>query len=178
MTLADVKALIEADTNIPPTAQHIFFNNRLIADSSQTLEILRVGEGDMLGLTMRDPSAVEQRRPQAQPGRGAQRPRQGPDPESVRLQILGDPRLRAQVRETDPGLADAAEDRSRFHDLFNEHQRRLAQSQAEKEARIALLNSDPFNAEAQREIEEMIRLERVQENVQEALENNPECKLS
>ena len=177
MTLADVKALIQGDTNIDPAAQHLFHNNQIITDVSQTLERLQVKDGDMLGMAVRDPSNLGHRRAATQPqGRTQQRQRQGPDPESLRLQIIGDPRIRTQIRDTAPELADAADDRNKFHDLFNQHQRRLAEAQAEKEAHLAVLNSDPFNVEAQKEIEEMIRLERVQENVQEALENNPECK--
>ena len=50
----------------------------------------------------------------------------------------------------------------------------------EPEARDILtkaFNADPFNAEAQRKIEEMIQHERIQENIQKALEENPECEL-
>jgi DNA damage-inducible protein 1 len=47
------------------------------------------------------------------------------------------------------------------------------QQQRERENQIRLLNEDPFNAEAQKKIEEIIRLEKIQENLQYAYENNP-----
>ena len=39
-----------------------------------------------------------------------------------------------------------------------------------------MLNADPFNADAQAKIEEMIRQERIHENVEKALQENPECE--
>lgn len=85
--------------------------------------------------------------------------------------------MMAEVRRQDPELAEAANNRDRFHTVWNQRQRQIAQAEAEKNAQLALLNADPFNAEAQRKIEEMIQHERIQENIQKALEENPECKL-
>lgn len=79
-----------------------------------------------------------------------------------------------EVRRQDPELANVANDKDQFHAVWDQKQRNLAQTQAEKEAELALLNADPFNLEAQAKIEEMIRQERVAENVQKALEDNPE----
>jgi DNA damage-inducible protein 1 len=39
---------------------------------------------------------------------------------------------------------------------------------------MRLLNEDPFNIDAQRKIEEMIRQQSVQDNLQHAYEHNPE----
>lgn len=179
MTFNDIKALVQGDTNIPPSSQHFYYNNRVITDNSQTLEQLNIREGDMLGMAVQDPAELARRRTQqdgpSQPSSRPPQPRnEGLDAERLRLHIVGDPRMLEQVRRQDPELAAAANNPTEFHSLWDRKQRDLAQAQAEKEAELALLNADPFNLEAQAKIEEMIRQERVAENVQKALEDNPE----
>jgi DNA damage-inducible protein 1 len=182
MTFNDIKALVHGDTNIPPSSQHFYYNNRVITDTTQTLEQLNIHEGDMLGMAVQDPSELARRRGTQQDtptasqstSRPVQRQPEGPDPERLRLHIIGDPRMLEEVRRQDPDLAAAAANPTEFHTLWDQKQQQLAQAQAEKEAELALLNADPFNLDAQAKIEEMIRLERVAENVQKALEDNPE----
>ena len=182
MTVGDLKAVIESDTSIPAKAQHLFRDSQLFTDNSQTLEQLNINDGDMLGMHVRDPDQPASRRarqfgnqqPAQQP---QQRQRRGPDPELLRLQMLGDPAVRDAVRQQLPELADAAADPQRFSEILDRKQREEEKLQAEKEARIAMLNADPFNIEAQKEIEEMIRQAAVTENLQNAMEHTPEGKI-
>lgn len=179
MTVADLKAFIESDTTIPAKAQHLFRDNQLFTDDNQTLEQLNIKDGDMLGMHVRDPEEVARRRERQLAGpppsiHAPQRQRRGPDPELLRLQMLGDPAVRAAVRQQFPELADATENPSRFRDILDRKSREEEQLEAEKEARIAMLNADPFNVEAQKEIEEMIRQAAVMENLQNAMEHTPE----
>jgi DNA damage-inducible protein 1 len=177
MTFNDIKALVQDEINVAPGAQHFFFNQRPIVDPNQTLTQVGIGEGDMLGMAVQDPQQVVQRgQPSAQQSSMQPQPPSRPDPERFRLHIVGDPQMMAQVRGRDPELADAANSRDRFHALWSQRQSQAAQAEAEKNAQLALLNADPFNEEAQRKIEEMIQHERIQENIQKALEDNPECK--
>lgn len=191
MTIADLKAIIESDTNIPSPALHLSHNEHLLADDAQTIVQAGITDGDMLGLMVRSNS---QSTPQTQAQRANKRvlPNQGPrsgsgsasrqqggagagpDPEMIRLQMLGDPAVMAAVRERNPALADAASDAQRFREAFGNEQRKALEIEAEKQARLARLNADPFDVEAQREIEEMIRQEAVMENLQNAMEHTPE----
>ena len=180
MSFNDMKALVQGEIGVFPSSQYFFYDNKPITDNSQTLEALNVQDGDMLGMSVRDPEDDAQRRdrrPEADiTSPRAQRPRDGHDPERMRLHIVGDPRLLAQVRAQDPELADAANNKDQFHSIWDQRQRQLAHAEAEKNAQLAMLNADPFNPDTQRRIEDLIRQERVAENVQKALEENPECK--
>jgi DNA damage-inducible protein 1 len=84
----------------------------------------------------------------------------------------------AECRRQDPELAAACSDPQQFQELWTARQRQYDQVQREKEEQFALLEADPFNVEAQQKIEEIIRQQRVAENLQKAMEENPECKSS
>lgn len=81
----------------------------------------------------------------------------------------------AQVRAHQPALADAAQrDPALFAQMLREMVRHRSAADAERERQIAALNDDPFDVEAQRRIEEMIRQEAVMENLNTAMEYHPE----
>jgi len=169
ITINDLKAYIESETGVRSKDQRIYYNDHELADGSKTLQQCQITEDSMLGLQIRanhtHPFNV-----------GSQRPAQSraPDPETYRLRVLGNPAELAQLRTRAPDLANAVQDPVRFRETFEDMLRRQASMETERLRRQDLLAADPFNVDAQREIEEMIREEQVMENLQNAVEHNPE----
>ena len=180
MKVSTLRESIQAESNIAPTSQHIYLNGRLISDDSKTMEELQIGDGEMLAVHVRDMRGstgvpAQPARPQQPQQRQAQQPGRGqPDPELIRLQVLGNPATRQQVERQNPELAAALDDPARFAQILRDSYDREQRERLERQREIERLNDDPFNIENQRRIEEMIRQERVMENLQNAMEHNPE----
>lgn len=76
-----------------------------------------------------------------------------------------------RLLQGNPSLARAAEDSpQRFLSILQQQRTQIAPSSVDAE----LANSDPFDVEAQKRIEEAIRQDRVLENLEHAIEYNPE----
>lgn len=191
MTLEILKAVIQSDLNIPPSAQRLVYNNQLLSNDAQTLDQVGIQEGDILlvhvavsrpqqatrglGAAAGGPSPNSSNA-QAMQRMGQQSQQPQFDTETLRLNLLGDPRVMETVRRQNPDLAAAAEDPRRFQEVLLSQKRREQELEREKEAKIAALNADPFNVDAQREIEEIIRQQAVTENLHNAMEHHPECE--
>lgn len=178
-TVGSLKGMVQAEAQIPTTSQHIYHNGQLLSDDTKTLEQLHVVDGDMLALHVRDivgNTGVPQPGPAQQPARRPAASRDEQDPEVIRLQLLGNPRMRQEVQRAQPELAAAVENPQRFAQLFRQMQDQERRERMMRQQHIADLNADPFDIDAQTRIAEMIREERVQENLQNAIEHNPEGK--
>jgi DNA damage-inducible protein 1 len=190
LTILDLKAFVNAETDFPQEQQQFYLNNAVLQPDSKTLEEAGVKDDDMLVLLTRPPQQQQQaqRQPQQQQQQqqqhsnnmGAQQRQQGSpaDIERTRLSILGNAGAMAQVREQRPALAEAINDGNRFREVWVEMMREDERREGERMEQMRLLNEDPFNIEAQRKIEEMIRQQSVQDNLQHAYEHNPEGEFA
>ncbi|CAO3563651.1 unnamed protein product [Mortierella alpina] len=186
MELENIKALLEADCNIPAEEQVLFHNEVELEDAKSTLEGNNVAQDDILTLRRRVKkqrttniaaigSGARTGGPSVHPGQISQG---GGDPhnaEQIRQHLISNPAMLRQLQETQPELAEAAQNNpNRFHEMIRELdvQRRSAETARRQE--INQLNADPFDMEAQRRIEEAIRLENVAANMEAAMEYNPE----
>lgn len=145
------------------------------------MEQLSIGDGEMLALHVRDmvgntgrPAGQRPPQPARQQQRGGQAQ---PDAETLRLQFLGNPAMRQQIESQRPELGAALDDPARFAQVYQRMQDEEREAQDRQIREVADLNADPFDIDAQTRIEEMIRAERVQENLQNAIEHNPEGVL-
>ncbi|GAA5886284.1 hypothetical protein JCM5296_003548 [Sporobolomyces johnsonii] len=166
MELENVLALLEAESGIAVDDQLLFFSGKQLTGLKDSLESSGVNSGDVLLLRQKstDPGS------QSVAGRNVDR-----DSEIMRRQLLGDPRQMARLREELPEIAAAAEsDPARFRELLHQFSSMQESARLQQQREAALLNSDPFNVEAQRKIEEAIRHEAVLENMEQAMEQMPE----
>lgn len=175
LTLRDLKAFIEAENpGCPAQAQVLFYNGMPLSDDTQTLEQAGVRDNEMMAVHIRQHGIVQ---PQSRPRQTRQQQPAGvptPDPEDVRQQLLRSPPTLEQLARQMPDLAALVNDPVQWRSAYNQMQREQEQARREQDRQIQLLNEDPFNIDAQRRIEEIIRQDRVVENLHTAYDLNPE----
>jgi len=180
LSVADLKGYVNAETNFPPSRQEFYLDGQFVSGDDKTLEQVGIKDGEMLAVLIRpenQPAERQQSTQRGQPAGGSGRPVDMSSPdhiEATRQRFLHDQHALAQVRSQRPELAEAINDPNRFRVLFEELLGEERDRERERQNQMRLLNEDPFNIDAQRKIEEMIRQDRVLENLQHAYEHNPE----
>lgn len=181
LTLADLKGFVQVEANFPVNSQYFFYNGQPLAGDSMTLEQAGIKDDDMLVVMIRRQGQRQQPAAQRSAQQQPPRPRRSPQDdeiETTRLRILGDHNALRSLQDSRPELAAAVNDPNRWREEWVNMKRLQEEQQREHQRQLDLLNADPFNVEAQAKIEEMIRQERVIENLQHAYEHNPEGKSS
>jgi len=180
LTIADLKSYIAAETSFAESRQLLYFNGQPVQGESKTLEELNIKDGEMIALLISDEETQSQ--PQSSQ-RGGQAQSSGAPAgamnspaqiENMRQACLRDPGQLERIRQQQPDLANAVHDQQRFKEVFEGLLGAERDRERERQNQMRLLNEDPFNVDAQRKIEEIIRQDRVMENLQHAYEHNPE----
>lgn len=165
MELENIMALLEAESGIPVAEQSISHEGRDLSNPNATMKDSGVADSAMLLL----------RRKVNVAGISGSRELER-DAEMMRLQILGDPNLMQELERSQPELARAARsDPDRFSQLLRQLRQMRVDADLERQREIDRLEADPFDVEAQRKIEELIRQQAVLENMDHALEYRPEA---
>ena len=165
----NLKAIIEAETDVPSGTQAVVHNGRELRDAD-VLGPSGVKDGDLL-MVLRRPAAGASN-PMALGPDGA-----AVDPAAFQRQIRTDAHLMQQLRTGNPPLHAAilSPDTTQMQALLRQAHEARDRAEAARKAEIDLLNADPFDMEAQRKIEEAIRLKNVDENYEHAMETTPEA---
>lgn len=95
------------------------------------------------------------------------------DPSMLRDMLLANPDQLANLRQSNPSLAEAVLSGTldEFADVLRQQ---YAEKQKNEEKKIKLLTSNPFDYEAQSLIAEEIRQKNIEANMEAAIEYNPE----
>lgn len=181
--------MVNAGTGLEIDKLQFYLNGQPLVGDTQTLDAAGVKDGELLAMLVREdsmPPRGTRQQQQQRPARGQQQPNQSSarangmsneQIETVRLRILGNAAAVQQVSQQHPEMGTAIHDPTRFRELYIRMQQEENDRESERLQQMQLLNEDPFNVEAQAKIEEMIRQDRVMENLQYAYEHNPEGAL-
>lgn len=189
LELENFKALCQEETGVPASEMSIVWNGRPLHDDKLTLKQYGINNGDMVliqhlrGQQGQQSSGSTSSRSSAAGALnldfgsiqlpGAQTVRREDDPKYLMDMLISNPSQLAVLKERNPPLADAvlSRDLEKFRKVFNEQ--RQARSR-EEQNRIRLLTADPFDPNAQQQIEEAIRMKNIETNMETAMEYAPE----
>lgn len=169
LLIQDIINIVEATADLPPAVIVLTSDaGTPLTDPTRTLESYGLnGETATIFLTPTGPPVAS--------SSSIPFPDADADIERMRLQALGNPSLMNDLRERDPETFAAIQGGTQsFKKALQLAQSRQRDAEFEKQRQIEALNADPYDIEAQKKIEEAIRMEAVLENMQHAMEYSPE----
>jgi DNA damage-inducible protein 1 len=196
LPLEGLKALLSMEMEMDPKEMVLFHNMAPLSRDKDSLTSLGVRNGDMLmvmhtsvlsqlqaqshsqttGMGTGPPTTTDNRR-EPLPWQQEAMPRSTEDifssPETLIQHILSNPEELGIIRRRDPNLAEAlaSGDNAWINQALTNHRQKL--NELEKE-RLQLEQYDPMSAEYQARLAENIRQRNIQENIEAAIEFNPE----
>ncbi|KAI3633774.1 hypothetical protein MIR68_008106 [Amoeboaphelidium protococcarum] len=174
--ISTLKMLVEAEFNIPAQSQQYYKDSKVLNISlqaqSSTLQQLGIQDNDIL--FVHDSSQVQRSQQQSSHGQSQNQQSSQVDAQLdvLRQQLLSDPNMRQQMQATNPGLLNAAQnDPVKFKQML---QTMMGEQMLPAVSPQNISHSDPFDVEMQKRIEEQIRMENINENMELAYQFNPE----
>lgn len=176
LSVADFQAYLEAETDIDPEKQILIHNGKTI-QKDKTLEDIGLKEDDLIVLKEKNAQAAVQTEQTDQ------------DPvnhqvELLRSQYINNSQMNTHLRQTDPGLHSKLNDPAAFKAVVLERLQQVQSSgmgsyrSPQQQEEFQKLQENPDDPENQARIMEMIRQERIDENMQLAMDLTPESFTS
>mmetsp|Transcript_18960 Transcript_18960/g.46553 ORF Transcript_18960/g.46553 Transcript_18960/m.46553 type:complete len:429 (-) Transcript_18960:209-1495(-) len=164
-----VKRLVAGEFSLPVSEQKMLFQGKPLEDT-KTLAQSGVKSSDILavqGATISNNwTSLNQIPPQI-----------WQNPAALQETIRGNPKLLNQLLNQNPTLAEAVMSNNTFmlQQYFLEQKRARDEVKQKEDMEIARLQANPLDPAAQAKIQEIIRQRNVKENMEQALEHNPEA---
>ena len=181
-TIGTLKQVLQADTGIPNSQMRILFNGQDVQGSvNSTLASLGVTNGSLLYVTKAQRAPVQRQQQSSAASQQPLSPRNyigmtfadvppNVDPRILHQIIRVNPPMMTQLENGNPQLAAAAknENPQAFIDLVRRQaaarRNRQSREQAELQDLYRRVEANPFDIEAQKRVEEIIRQRNVQNN--------------
>ena len=170
-TLAAIANALSAVTRIPSSEVEVLLNGAALKQE----DVLKLSTQELV-LVRRKAAAASAPASRPVAPAGGHTPQGQPSAQQIRDHVRNNPALLTQLLHQNPVMAEAilSDDISILEGLLQQQALERQRAEEAESRRIAALNANPFDAEAQRQIEEAIRQENVMQNYETALEVNPE----